>query len=485
MPVLERKSIGAITPNQFAKYILGLDLYPKQQEILNAIWGYGVSHAVMCLGRRSGKTLIAVISALYAGFILHRHYKARLGARKYYVIYLVSNSLKQSRMILRIMGDILTSDYAKRPQMALNGRSLFDFVLSVQTDKIALRNGCVFLAIPASSRGVRGEAAPIILYDEIAFTLNTSGNSAGDSLYAALTPSTAQFGEYARVIMLSSPWIDSGIFYDFYVKGQDPNHKDVIAFQYPTWEVNPTISHDFLALEKSRNPSMFDVEYGAQFAMGATRFIHPDMVDNAIDKTRDYSNYAKPLEDYRYGYSMALDPAKGGANRDDYVACLCHYEYDEETQLNILVVDFWHEFDANLDIGVNANGSKNIVVSGLMVADWVKAIDAEFCLDSCQLDQYNSLTIIEQLFGDLNIKEFTWSEKSQTIAFRNLAELFIGNRIKLPNDKTAIKQLKNLKEIRKAKGFSTFTGGNQSGVDDYCFALAMAALHAPKQDTLI
>jgi hypothetical protein len=481
MPVLERNhKNSAISPNQFAKYVLGLDLYPKQQEILNAIWCTGVSHAVMCLGRRSGKTLIAVISALYAGLILHRHYKARLGARKYYVIYLVSNSLKQSRMILRIMGDILTSDYAKRPQLAFNGRSLFDFVLSVQTDKIALKNGCVFLAIPASSRGVRGEAAPIILYDEIAFTLNTSGNSAGDSLYAALTPSTAQFGEYARVIMLSSPWIDSGIFYDFYVKGNDPNHKDVIAFQYPTWEVNPTISHDFLALEKSRNPTMYDIEYGAQFAMGATRFIRPDMVMNAIDKNREFVHYARPLEEYKYCYSLALDPAKGGANRDDYVACLCHYEYDEETQKNILVVDFWYEFDANLSIG---EGSKNTVVSGLMVADWVKSVDENYGLDSCQCDQYNSLTVIEQLYGDVNVKEFTWSEKTQTVAFRNLAELFIGDRIRIPDDKKAISQICGLREIRKSKGFSTFTGGNQAGVDDYCFALAMAALHAPKADS--
>lgn len=475
-----------ISPLEFAKYILGLNLYPKQQSILESIWNPGVSHAVMCLGRRSGKTLIAVVSALYAGFILHRHYKTLLGARKYYVIYLVSNSLSQSRMILKIMRDVLMSDHAKKPQAILKGRCLLDLVASIQSDRITLKNGCTYVATPASSRGVRGEASPVILFDEIAFTLDTEGNSAGDSLYAALAPSTAQFGEYSRIIMLSSPWIDSGIFYEFYQKGLNPKFNDVLSFQHPTWEVNPSISPRFLALEKERNPDIFDVEYGAQFAIGSTRFIHPDLIDAAIDTTRPYTHYAKPDERYKYAYSLALDPAKGGTGRDSYVACLCHYEsrsnssFDSESE-QVLVVDFWHEFNASLEIH-DKNNQITQVVSGHSVAEWIRDIESSYGLATCQLDQYNSLSIIEELHGWIDIKEFTWTEKTQTTAFRKLAELFIGNRIQLPNDKTAIKQLKNLKEIRKPKGFSNFTGGNGSAVDDYCFALAMAAANAPKDD---
>ena len=50
--------------------------------------------------------------------------------------------------------------------------------------------------------------------------------------------------------------------------------------------------------------------------------------------------------------------------------------------------------------------------------------------------------------------------------------------------KKAISQLKNLSIIYRQSGQWAVTGGKESGIDDYAFALAGAVLEASKDDTI-
>jgi hypothetical protein len=65
-------------------------------------------------------------------------------------------------------------------------------------------------------------------------------------------------------------------------------------------------------------------------------------------------------------------------------------------------------------------------------------------------------------------------------AFSKLKELANAGLLELYNHKKLIWQLKNLSVIYRASGQWSVTGGKETGVDDYAFALAAAVLEASK-----
>jgi phage terminase large subunit-like protein len=171
-------------------------------------------------------------------------------------------------------------------------------------------------------------------------------------------------------------------------------------------------------------------------------------------------------------YVLALDPARGGVGRDDYTACIVHF--DGET----LVVDKFHTFLADFEI----NGKKEVSIQA--VEDWIREHHKLYNFDSIVLDQYNSSATIQSLAADFPIEELTWSVSSKMKAFSKMKELFNAGLVDIYNHEKAIKQLKNLSVVYKASGQWSISGGKEVGVDDYAFALAAAMLQASKDDDL-
>lgn len=90
-------------------------------------------------------------------------------------------------------------------------------------------------------------ACPVVIFDELAHALDTeAGNAPGDSLYAALSPSVAQFGGLGKILLLSSSWIQQGVFWDLYKQADSGQYPYMQRVNLPTWEVNQTISQDWL-----------------------------------------------------------------------------------------------------------------------------------------------------------------------------------------------------------------------------------------------
>ena len=63
------------------------------------------------------------------------------------------------------------------------------------------------LALPCSSRSIRGYAASFIAFDEMAFFVDEEqgGPRVAQRLWSSLTPSIAQFGQYGKVVAISTP----------------------------------------------------------------------------------------------------------------------------------------------------------------------------------------------------------------------------------------------------------------------------------------
>lgn len=445
--------------SDFAHHALGIELWPKQQEILNNLFEKNINHAIWALGRRSGKTFCAAVAALYMCFVQDEYFmrKVRKG-EKWYVIA-VANDLGQSKIALdNIRQLILNSPFEQE-------------IIRETSLEIEIKNGCVFQAIPASARASRGKAVVALIQDELAFSIEGDANRGAEAMYTALAPSIAQFGKHGKIIELSSPYLTSGVFFDHFKQAQSGEFPGMQALQIPTWEINPSLPFDcdFLTSARKKDEETFYVEFGAQFRANNSVLLAPEIVDAAVNKDR---SILPPKLEFKGTYVLALDPARGGVGRDDYTACIVHYEGER------LVLDKFHAFDPDFEIA----GKKEVNIA--RVEEWIKEHHRIYDFSSIVLDQFNSSALIQDLVKDYPISELAWSVSTKMRAFSKMKELFNAGLIELYPHKKAIWQLKNLSVIYRNSGQWNVTGGKESGIDDYAFALAGAILEASKDDDI-
>jgi phage terminase large subunit-like protein len=445
--------------SEFAEHALGVELWPKQQEILNNLFEKNINHAIWALGRRSGKSFCAAVAALYMCFAQDEYFtrKVRKG-EKWYVIA-VANDLGQSKIALdNIRQLILNSPFEQE-------------IIRETSLEIEIKNGCVFQAIPASARASRGKAVVALIQDELAFSIEGDANRGAEAMYTALAPSIAQFGKHGKIIELSSPYLTSGVFFDHFKQAQSGEFPGMQALQIPTWEINPSLPFDcdFLTRARKKDEETFYVEFGAQFRANNSVLLAPEVVDIAVNKDR---SVLPPKRELMGTYFLSLDPARGGVGRDEYIACIIHYEGQR------LILDKLHTFEADFEIG----GKKEVSIA--KVEEWIKEHHRLYEFQSITLDQFNSSAIIQDLSKDFPISELAWSVSTKMKAFSKVRELFNAGLIELYPHKKLIWQLKNLSVLYRASGQWAVTGGKESGVDDYCFALAAAVLDASKDDNI-
>lgn len=445
--------------SEFSEHVLGIPLWPGQKEIIDELFEDNVTHAVWCLGRRSGKTLLAAIAAVYMCFMQAEYFQRKVRKGEKYYIVTVANDQGQSKIALDTIRQLIVNS------------PLLQEIVRETAFEIEISNRCVFQAIPASARASRGKAVVACLLDELAFQIEGDANRGAKAIYDALSPSIAQFGSRGKILELSSPWLAQGLFHDHFVQAQSGEFPGMRAYQRPTWTMNINLPYgcDFLERARKKDEESFLIEFGAQFRSSSSSLVAPEIIDAAVNKDRTTS---VPQRDLRGTYVLALDPARGGAGRDAYVACIVHYEGER------LVVDKFHEFAATFEIA----GKMEVNIAE--VEYWIAEQHRIFDFESIILDQYNSASTIQSLSKSFPIAELAWSVSTKMKAFGKLKELLQSGLIELPNHKEAVKQLKNLGVIYRASGQWTVTGGKESAVDDYCFCLAGAILQATKEDSI-
>ncbi len=182
----------------FAGDVLGVSLYPRQKEALRGVASHQLS--LLCLGRRSGKTLVACIWAVYDAVVRDLAEHVRPGEPRYVVV--VATAWDQARRAFQVI------------------RSFFDLpllsplVARETNDELHLTTGVVIKCLPCSARSTRGLAVSTVIFDELAHFIDTeNGYQAGEQVYRALAPSVAQFGDVGRIICLSTPRGQRGIFW--------------------------------------------------------------------------------------------------------------------------------------------------------------------------------------------------------------------------------------------------------------------------------
>lgn len=284
------------TVTEFAHEVLGIDLYPLQGEALEAM----ATHQLVTLacGRRGGKTLLAAIWGVYDAALRDLRKYQRRGEPRY--ILLVAASLTQARALFRTVLDMF--------QMPM----LKPLVVGEPTqDEIRLSNGSILKVLPCSERTSRGLAASTVLFEELAAYQDTSGHQSGEAVYRALAPSVAQFKGEGRLIALSSPRGQRGVFFRLFQQAEQRD--DGFSLNCPTWDLNPAIDRAFLERERDRDPELFSQEYEASFTAIGGSYISSIKLEEATRPFPDHEHKTRVL---------ALDPA---FSQDDFgyaIACV-------------------------------------------------------------------------------------------------------------------------------------------------------------------
>jgi hypothetical protein len=160
---------------------------------------------------------------------------------------------------------------------------LAELVEAATEDELRFANGTGVAAFPCSSRGGRGWPIFALLMDEAArFVTETEGPQVAERVFGSLVPSTAQFGDLARIVVSSTPWGQDGFFAETFQRASSGELADAVAFRGTTAELNPSINPALLARERERDPDGFRSEYLAQFVGGGVvtdQYLAPAVVD--------------------------------------------------------------------------------------------------------------------------------------------------------------------------------------------------------------
>ena len=438
--------------------LLGFSLWPMQRRLLEAVEGPARIH-VWCMGRRSGKTVAAALVGIHA-CTLRPELRAYLrpGERGFAVA--VATNLRQARLIVSAARSIVE----RSPLLAA-------LVESVSDDEIVFTTGHVFASFPASSRGGRGWAIHTLILDEAAHLLDSDGNSAAESVWRALLPSTAQFREHGRVIAASTPFGQSGLFATLYQQASSGELSDAHAVQATTQEANPTVDARFLEAERARDPDGFASEYEARFVGGGLSFLDPERIADAV------ADRGELLPEQGEGWVAALDPS---FSRDPFALALVAVDPQDRRRLLVGKVQAW--------LPRKMPGAGKSFDERRLVEDWLlnEVVDVckQYAVSRVVTDQHAAPAVLQRLrSAGLRVQTRPLTAQSKSDAFSELRARLYGGTLELYGHADLLAELRRLRTRYAAGSASVVTprvGGSHS---DLAVALALAvhehARHRP------
>jgi hypothetical protein len=271
--------------------LFGVDLTPRQRELLAAVEAGDLLH-VWALGRRSGKTLMGVLVALWT-LLLRPELREHLRRRERMYAAAVATNLRQSRITISLGLSVVEASPLLGP-----------LVESSSEDEIRFRNRSSLVAFPCTSRGGRGWPIAALLLDEAAHMLDTDGNQAAAPIFRSLSPSVAQFGDAARILVASSPHGLDGFFAETFATVDAGDLPDATCARAATLEMRPDFATAALELERRRDPTGFAAEYEAEFVAAGGSFMDAALVQAAVGRKRELP--PDELADVQAGLDLGL-----------------------------------------------------------------------------------------------------------------------------------------------------------------------------------
>jgi hypothetical protein len=255
-------------------------------------------------GRRSGKSLVAALVAVFlACFRDYRKYLAP-GERAY--ILIVAADRQQAGVILRYVKGFLGSN-----------KMLSKQVEAERAESVDLTNRVTIQVATCSYRSIRGFTVVACIADEIAFwrSEESAANPANEVL-RAVRPSLATIPD-SLLLCISSPWARTGPLWQAFNRHHGRDDSDVMVWSAPTTVMNPTIKQRVIDRDMEEDPEMARCEWGAEFRSDLESFLSLESLEAVMVQGR---LELPPVHSIHY--RAFVDPS--GGRRDAATLAIAH-----------------------------------------------------------------------------------------------------------------------------------------------------------------
>ena len=462
---------------------------------------------VLVLGRRSGKSFLVSAMALYELYrlISMGHPQAKYGLMEFDEIVLlnVARNEEQAKKAIfsKIKQTVLASPFFQPyigKDTELEMRFFNDNDIKENERRQALNlnpfaGSLVLRCGSSNASGLVGLTCYCIIMDEVAAMAGDNPDSGLDySLYDDLKPSLATFGKDGKMMMLSNPKGPIGLLFDLHENRQeDPS---TLVMRLPTWLTNPNIDTTWLNSEKSKNPTEFQMQYGAEFGAASS-----DPMFNQDDIQRMFSSMSmvkrKEIKEGYFEYFCHLDPAR---TSDYYALAVAHTELIHGTigpdfkPLRRVVIDHVHYWNPK---------TKNQPVPESEVEDYVLNLHQKFKFKQVSIDHWNSQSSIIKLQNrGVPIQERQFNKEYKENIYAELSQLVREDRIDIydlsggtyldaNNNQIELNEIQEAKTQflflqKKWKGKRYYIEALSGYKDDICDAIAAVSYESLTQKIL-
>ncbi len=286
-----------------------------------------IKEAWICAGRRSGKS--SVVSLLAVFYTFWGNWQAYLSRGEVAEIFVIGVNKAQCRIIMNYIEAILNMH-----------PSFKRMIKKVTQETIVLKNKVTILVKPASWRSPRGATLGLLLLEEIAFfRFETEMANPDLEVYTACLPGMTTIPN-SLCIGISTPFARQGLLYDKVSKhwGRPGN---VLAWRAPSWRMNLTLTEEGLReqYEEVLGEERFGAEYANRFREDIESYMPIDIIDRAIVKGR-----AMLKEEYGLSYVAFADASEGLRKTGDSMTFCIGHRADEKLVIDVLL-EFRPPFD--------------------------------------------------------------------------------------------------------------------------------------------
>ncbi len=321
---------------------------------------------------------------------------------------------------------------------------------------LSIQGSILLLCGHSNPDSLAGYSAILLLFDEIAF-YDETGKVTGKYFVNRLKPSLSKFYKYnaGKVVMISSPNVKNGAFYDAFNEATDSDKNisdSCLSFQLPTWDINLDVSYSEpeLAKERNANPEMFKIEFGGQWAEGGSYTNYFDA--GAVDRCIKYELGPHQRPNPRCNYYIHVDPAKKSNN---YAAIMVAKERyttplgKKRNKCSLAGIWVWKPTPG---LGLLFDEIDNYIIQ----------ICSRFHPMSVTYDDYHSVHSVQRLRGHgINCTQISFNDRVKCKVYQNLNNMMLYQpepEILLydncPETTLLIAELKELKIKRTKRGYS-------------------------------
>lgn len=235
-------------PVWFIENVLGVQMFPKQAEILNSFYKNKYKFLALAAGMRGGKSALGAMFAVveFSKLITMKNPQETFGIIKGQPIHILIMSASEEQAIDSIFSNVR--------QFIINSEFFKEYNLSIKRTSVKYdKKNIEVKTIGSWSNTAVGRSCKAVVLDEVAQFEKTMGKRDANRTYELIKKSTITFGMNGFMFAISSPAERDDLIMDL-TSRNDPL---TLELRVPSWEMNPHLTEQSLRQEYKHDLGSF------------------------------------------------------------------------------------------------------------------------------------------------------------------------------------------------------------------------------------